>query len=581
MTTPEQRREPVVMRADRLKHHFLGMVLPNAGELVAVSGLSPQQVKDDIMDWRKKGYLDSADMSCLLPSSSRMWPTARGLDHLEASEEQRSWLSPAGLTNLMEFNIPKVETLNDLVRRWPHPGWSLSGVHIYKGSFFLAVAEYHRPGDSPAYAAFVWASMMDTERDLFHRLEAVPEALQAQTQDPDTLIRPSKICIVSSDAWSATRALKLAQSLGPDWFRPTYTTAWYYGKDGWIYSDVLSVLTGRPPGERHALHSSIGSLRPSTSTRKQSWRLDRIVARSIWSGRGGQRLVQLLTMVGQFSVGALDHYKVLVGEARNSTRTRDRMNKLMAMGLVRVVVERGRASDVTLRKIISGEEIEFVAEKSHDSGKPLRKRRQSRKRDRFRRRNRGVPVAISSRGQGKKRFALTKKGRVRFCRIHGGRLEHLATRTNIDNSEPGKWNIRHQDCVLEFLVQCYEMGCPIVPEWRATITLANGIRLKPDGAVLAHTPTWGRTWCNVEVEYSDRTPKAIRKRCRRYASPNRLDDYPLLVVAYNERAETNFHLVGKRYGLRMLTTTMRRLAESGVAGEGVWSHYGAPVTLSA
>ncbi len=173
-------------------------------------------MKDDIRDWREKGLLDSAEMICFLPSSSRMWPTARGLDNLEASEEQRSWLSPAGLTNLLDFDIPKVETVSDIVRRWRQPGWSLTAIHLYKVWLFLAVAEYHRPGDSPACVVFVWASMMERERDLFHRLEAVPEALQAHTPDPDRLIRPSEICIVAADAWSATRALKLAQSLDSD-----------------------------------------------------------------------------------------------------------------------------------------------------------------------------------------------------------------------------------------------------------------------------------------------------------------------------------------------------------------------------
>ena len=39
--------------------------------------------------------------------------------------------------------------------------------------------------------------------------------------------------------------------------------------------------------------------------------------------------------------------------------------------------------------------------------------------------------------------------------------------------------------------------------------------------------------------------------------------------------------LGAQHGLRMLTTTVGRLAESGVFGEGVWSHYGDPVTLRA
>ena len=145
----------------------------------------------------------------------------------------------------------------------------------------------------------------------------------------------------------------------------------------------------------------------------------------------------------------------------------------------------------------------------------------------------------------------------------------------------GSWNMQHEDCAYDVLAQWAEMGCPIAPRWRATITLADGNRIQPDGAVLVETPLWGRTWCHLETELSDRTPRAIEPRCKRYGSPHRLDDGPLLVVAYNGRAEQHFQDAGRLYGLRMLTTTLGRLADSGVAGPGVWSHYGTLVTLRA
>ena len=80
---------------------------------------------------------------------------------------------------------------------------------------------------------------------------------------------------------------------------------------------------------------------------------------------------------------------------------------------------------------------------------------------------------------------------------------------------------------------------------------------------------------------SGQTSRAIGPRCKRYGSPDRLEDGPLLVVAYNELAEQHFQEAGRLYDLKMLTTTLGRLAEAGVASPGVWSHYGTPVTLRA
>ena len=195
--------------------------------------------------------------------------------------------------------------------------------------------------------------------------------------------------------------------------------------------------------------------------------------------------------------------------------------------------------------------------------------------------SRAVPMALSRRGQGKRRYALTTKGRTQLRYALGGSTENLYTWTELGLVASGRWSIQHEDCAYEVLAQFAEMGCPIAPRWKVPITLADGSRIEPDGAVLAGTPLWGRKWCNVEIELSDRTPRAIGPRCKRYGSPDRLEDGPLLVVAYNERAEQHYQEAGRIYPLRMLTTTLGRLAESGVAGPGVWSHYGTPVTLRA
>ena len=132
MTTPERDIQP--MRADRLRDHILGLLLPTTSELVVASRLTPQQVKDDIHDYLEAGFLDSAEIGCLLPGVPVFWPTASGLDRLEASEAQRTWFSPEALANLLYFDLPKLESVRDISRVCSTDEQPLSAIQFYEGS---------------------------------------------------------------------------------------------------------------------------------------------------------------------------------------------------------------------------------------------------------------------------------------------------------------------------------------------------------------------------------------------------------------------------------------------------------------
>ena len=259
----------------------------------------------------------------------------------------------------------------------------------------------------------------------------------------------------------------------------------------------------------------------------------------------GLKMVELLTFVGDYPLGALGHYKALAGEGEKSSRTERRLKELVRLGLVEVVLEENCASE--------GDRDWSDA----------------------------VPRQISPRGQGEPRHRLTDAGMLEYCKINGGLPVRLASRTELGRVSVKKWLLMHADFCYEILIQLFEMGCPRAPGWQVRITLADGSRINPDGAVRVYIPGWGMWWCYLEVELSDRHPEEVKKRCRRYASENRLDDSPVFFVVYNETAERNFHAAGRECGLDlMFTTTLKRLADSGVGGDGVWSHYGTPVTLS-
>ena len=154
-------------------------------------------------------------------------------------------------------------------------------------------------------------------------------------------------------------------------------------------------------------------------------------------------------------------------------------------------------------------------------------------------------------------------------------------RAVVKGVETDIWPYRPEAGAYETLGQFREMGCTIAPGWRARVALADGTRIDPDGMVLVETP-WGRLWCFFEFELSDRSYKAVELRVKKYASEHRRDTHPVLFVCHDDRAEANFHAAGVECGRlpQMLTTTLRRLRDAGVAGTGVWFYYGLPRTLA-
>ena len=386
---------------------------------------------------------------------------------------------------------------------------------------------------------------MDTQRELVERLRAAPEAMQKQATRQDRTFLPAALAIVGHEEWPVARALSMAREVLSRWVDPSDIRGWYYGGDGWRMSDASSVLTGRPPDSVPSLLPPLRTLRIATSVRKLGkQKFDNVVKRHPWGGRTGRSLFELLTKVGEFPVGGMSHYQAFVGDSREGTETKERMARLISMGLAEVVKVHARVKVDRLPQ--------------------------------------GVPATISERGQGAHRYALTKAGRVAYCRAHGGSPSVLSSRTKMGllRVEKDRWSYRHEDCLYETLAQLCEMGCSIAPGWQARVTLADGRRIHPDGIVLVETP-WGRLWCFLEVELSDRSYSAVQPRVERYASEHRRDAHPVLIVCHDDRAEYIFHLAGLECNPlpRMLTTTLRRLRDGGVAGA-VWSFYGRPCTLA-
>ena len=84
MTTPETTIPP--MRADRLGESLIRLVLPTSADLVAHSGLSPQQVKDDLHDLGAQGFVRMAVIGCSREPVPVWWLSHAGVSRYARSE---------------------------------------------------------------------------------------------------------------------------------------------------------------------------------------------------------------------------------------------------------------------------------------------------------------------------------------------------------------------------------------------------------------------------------------------------------------------------------------------------------------
>ena len=611
-------------------------VLPSASLLVDCTTLSEGQIKRGLRDLRNKGLVETHEMGALLPAVPVISWTEKGLDYFEATRWERSWFGADGLGNLALYDFAKVEAVKAVAPFYATGGWVPWQIQFFERQPMIAAVEYHHPDHHvPAYLVFCWVSMLENQREVCERLAALKEAMQAQSMNPGETFWPAGIALLAASEWGAAQALCLGRAVLGSWVEPGGVAGWYYGSGSWHASDAVSAVTGAAPEGMPSLLDPIDSLRPSLSTRKLGRRkLENILTRSLWAGRGGHKLVELLTLVAIAPCGSVAHYQDLMGEKPGGTDTKKRLRRLEKMGLIEVVTKHGRTK-------------------------------------RSRRWPTDIPVTLSEHRQGGHRYAATLAGRVQFCYVHGGRPEdvyrktklgrlktlvrekvllhlltlswivhilyapgvspvdlsdldkldrkwgklrqaalvHLLTLSSVVhiNQAPGRapadgsslagltriwtqlredlvedrWLYQHEDFVYEIFGQLREKGCVFAPGWQGSTTLADGQRIDPDGMVLVTTP-WGRWWCYLEVELSDRTYKAVLTRCKKYGSPHRMDNLPVLIVCRDDKAEGNFHLAAAGSGLppRMLTTTLNRLKEGGFFGSGVWSDYGKRVTLA-
>ncbi len=136
----------------------------------------------------------------------------------------------------------------------------------------------------------------------------------------------------------------------------------------------------------------------------------------------------------------------------------------------------------------------------------------------------------------------------------------------------------HEAGAMDLLTCFMTARLPVAPGWRASIYRAR-VTIKPDGVVWLKDGPYGPGWYLLEYELSARGRSRANDKLRSFAVLRHLG-IPLLIVCFNDKAEAAFHEVGANLDVRMVTTTVNRLAEHGPLGNyACWTMYGEPVRI--
>ena len=138
----------------------------------------------------------------------------------------------------------------------------------------------------------------------------------------------------------------------------------------------------------------------------------------------------------------------------------------------------------------------------------------------------------------------------------------------------------HEDGVMSILSQFRVWDAPVASGWRSWEHLGGSGGIAPDGLVYLRESPYGPGWHYVEYERRARGEYKANRKLVGYSSNRRQNNWPVLVVCWDDSAERAFHEVGREMRVRMLTTTGDRLEEHGPMNNvHCWSNYGQRVIV--
>ena len=108
----------------------------------------------------------------------------------------------------------------------------------------------------------------------------------------------------------------------------------------------------------------------------------------------------------------------------------------------------------------------------------------------------------------------------------------------------------HEDGVMELMGEFAAAGLVGAAGWRCWEHMGGSGGIAPDGLVYVEHSPYGPGWHYLEYERSARGRSRVERKMRGYASPRRINDWPVLMVVWDRRPRRCSSRSGSRPGFR-------------------------------
>ena len=541
-------------------------------EIAKALGLDEAVVKKAVQALRRNGLLKSISFGCLMRPTPRYWVEIANCNLASWNNPEPavlSWHSDDAIGSLLRYDVPRVESINQVAVRYVNDTWSLEGVAWVERDAVKAIGLYHwkRYPYVKALVYFAWVSLWDTEREIWERVSDIPKAASRIT--PPGIV--GHVALIGADRWAAARALPMAvEGLMKvegvrEWpMEPADVSAWTCA-DGWQAASGASMLeyAGKPFSTSLFAAPLHRFERPQSQRRLGKTKLATIIKNCLWTRRDAATLFRTRNQVGEYPLASIAHHIALAGKTDNEVIIRKRVVILVHLGQVR---EAGIAGVPNL-------------------GTPDR------------------PEALSARGRGQMRYRLslspkrekelakedtegfrgdhvgpTSNGAFGLALDSGGlSYNEIVRRTGLTQlTDRFTHRLVHEDVLLDTLGRLRVLGCEVVPASRAKTVDFQGREIRPDYMIYCVSPA-GIGWHYGELELSHLNPGEIRPRLRKYRL--RVRSYPLTVVCKTDRGARHYDRIGQEEGVPVVATSLPRLTEIGFSGP-AWLYHGEEVCVT-
>lgn len=562
-------------------------------------------VEEILQAFQRQGKVKTVKFGCLMRPTARYWEAREGINIRNLASFDRdalSWHRDDAIGSLLKYDMPKVESINQVAVRYATGGWELQRLAWVEEEAVQAMAVYRRRdgGSEQAIVYFVWVPLWASDREVKERLEALHPAVFWITRTGIS----GQVVLVGPDRWAVARALPMAVHCLKSWHvKPANIAAWTYS-GGWQAASGASMLDSAAQPFRPVLSAAAVErfVWPVSLRRLGRENLESVMKKCAWTRRDSCTLYEYFMIACEFVGGSIPHFAALRGKSDRDRLAWKRISVLVELGLLlevgifgvanlpkreraELLSERGhgqmryRPSMTTKVEKMLAELAMLLAEKQAG----ILTEEDAKKLAGLEERLGGLVKLAGLAGQlseesGKKKSRPSANGAFRLMLNHG----HLSYREIVRRSGLASLADRlggrliHDDILLDILCILRLMGCEVVPTSRSITYTLNGREIKSDAVVYCSSPA-GTGHHRVEFERFHLGEREIRARLERYALA--YISYPLLAVCRTDRGAERFDRIGRELGVPVVATSLARLREFD-PDVPAWIHHGQKVHVT-